>query len=184
MLILLYYKYALKYIYSHINESETQGRLYPIALLHLYTGMYCLECCLIGIFFLLKDEDGNSPMKVHGWIMILVLLITIFGHQTIFNRFVKHFSYLPILSDFKNKEINTTEKNNSNCVVGEVANFKSTDGDDHELLYLHPAFKFEDPKLWLPSDPLGICLNLIQHIEHLVPGLQGGTCLLYTSRCV
>ncbi|ABN66090.2 predicted protein [Scheffersomyces stipitis CBS 6054] len=175
MLILLYYKYALKYIYSHINESETQGRLYPIALLHLYTGMYCLECCLIGIFFLSKDEDGNSPMKVHGWIMILVLLITIFGHQTIFNRFVKHFSYLPILSDFKNKEINTTEKNNSNCVVGEVANFKSTDGDDHELLYLHPAFKFEDPKLWLPSDPLGICLNLIQHIEHLVPGLQGGT---------
>ena len=49
-LSILYYKYALKYVYSHINESETTGRLYPTALLHLYTGVYCLECCLIGVF--------------------------------------------------------------------------------------------------------------------------------------
>ena len=139
----------MKYVYSHINESETMGRLYPTALLHLYTGVYCLECCLIGVFFLLKDDKGVYPMRVQGWIMTGVLMLTIFANTTIYNRYLPHFSNLPILSDkaYKDgvKPITPTEDPDSG----------NTYYLNHKLLYLNPAFKYESPKVWLPRDPFG-----------------------------
>lgn len=158
-LSILYYKYALKYVYSHINESETMGRLYPTALLHLYTGVYCLECCLIGVFFLLKDDKGVYPMRVQGWIMTGVLMLTIFANTTIYNRYLPHFSNLPILSDkaYKDgvKPITPTEDPDSG----------NTYYLNHKLLYLNPAFKYESPKVWLPRDPFGYSEIQLQELQ-------------------
>ncbi|KAK6454997.1 uncharacterized protein RJT20DRAFT_97774 [Scheffersomyces xylosifermentans] len=178
-LVLLYYKYSLKFIYSHINVSETQGRLYPLALLHLYTGVYCLECCIIGIFFLSKSEDGNSPMRLQGWFMVVVLLTTIFGHITIYNRYSKHFSYLPILTDKKFKDESIVQEHKSKMGQSKVTQSPEEGKDNenysqHQLLYVHPAFQFENPKVWLPVDPLGIAERQILRIEEMMPGLQGG----------
>ncbi|KAL6452027.1 RSN1 Uncharacterized protein RSN1 [Candida maltosa Xu316] len=144
-LSILYYKYALKYVYSHINESETMGRLYPTALLHLYTGIYCLECCLIGVFFLSKNNHGGYPLRVQGWIMTGVLIMTIFANTIIYNRYIPHFSNLPILSD--KEYIDGTKPSSSSP--------NSTCYSNHKLLYLHPAFKYEPPKIWLPKDACG-----------------------------
>ncbi|CUM62945.1 uncharacterized protein PRCAT00000505001 [Priceomyces carsonii] len=169
-LVLLYYKYALKYIYNHVNVSETQGRLYPVALLHLYTGIYCLECCLIGIFFLLKNELGSCPMKIQGWFMICVLLATIFSHIAIYNRYSKHFTRLPILQDKKFKNPNTVENLKTALALERKRPYTTTKEVNQyylnqNLLYFHPAFKYERPKLWLPDDPLGISESQIRAIE-------------------
>lgn len=155
-LSILYYKYALKYVYSHINESETTGRLYPTALLHLYTGVYCLECCLIGVFFLLKNDKGGYPMRIQGWIMTGILILTIFANTIIYNRYIPHFSNLPILSDktFKDGAKPISESSNPNT--------DDTCYLNHKLLYLHPAFKYESPKIWLPKDPHGYTDLLLQ----------------------
>ncbi|KAK6465668.1 hypothetical protein DFJ63DRAFT_333086 [Scheffersomyces coipomensis] len=181
-LTLLYYKYALKYIYSHINQSETQGKLYPIALLHLYTGIYCLEGCLIGIFFLSKNNAGNCPMKIQGWIMIIILLATIFGHNTIYNRYVQHFSYLPILSDKQYKDgngngnVNNNLNNNITATMTSQSNQINLPSPQHnqDMLYLHPSFRFEYPRLWLPSDSFGIAEKNIEYIQSRIPKLSDG----------
>lgn len=185
-LSLLYYKYALRYVYSHINESETNGRLYPVALLHMYSGIYCLECCLIGILFLLKNESGKSPLKFQGWIMILVLLLTVFGHITLYNRYSMHFSLLPILDDKKYQDENLFQEaklREFNRMIGCEGN---QDHATHEvevdefylnlkLHWLHPSFRFENPKIWLPDDFHGLSEARIKSLEDEIEGLTGGT---------
>lgn len=159
-LLLLYYKYALRYIYSHINESENNGKLYPHALLQLFAGIYCLECCLVGIFFLLKDVNGNLPMKAHGWVMAVVLVATIFGNITIYKRYVKYFSNLPIL--FKPEE--HLDSKEQEIPKDLISNYK--------LLYLHPNFKYDLPKVWLPSDPMKVSEEELVNI-HQSDGIEG-----------
>lgn len=161
VLVLLYYKYSLRYIYSHINESETYGRLYPTALLYLYSGIYCLECCLIGIFFLLQNSSGNNSLKIQGWIMTGILLMTIFGNITIYERYSKYSSCFPVLRD--NDTGNNDTGNNDN---------DNNDNDDSQanmlnldMLYLHPYFKYEVPKVWLPKDVLGIAETELLEIK-------------------
>lgn len=179
-LLLLYYKYALRYIYNRTNESDTKGRHYPIALLHLYTGVYCLECCLIGILFLLKNEHDYCPMTIQGWMMCIVLLATIFGNITIYHRYVKHFAYLPILSDkqFRNPEVVANLKSNLNntSIVPSESNMKpNEDYLNRKLMFLHPAFKYERPKLWIPEDPFNLGEHRIRNIEAKIDGFEGGS---------
>lgn len=153
-LLLLYYKYSLRYIYSHINESESYGRLYPSALLQLFAGIYCLECCLIGIFFLLKGENGNLPMQIHGWLMCVVLIATIFGNITIYKRYAKYFSNLPIISELEDNPSKAEEEIPKEL----VSNYK--------MLYLHPNFKYDIPKVWLPRDSLRVSEDELINIHN------------------
>ena len=183
-LLLLYYKYALRFFYSHINPSDTKGRHYPLALLHLYAGLYCLECCLIGIFFLLRDQYDNSPMVMQGWFMIIVLIATIFGNITIYRRYVKHFAYLPILSDkkFKHVEARKAIPKENNEAPEEESPKETNDAkevDDmylnHHMLFSHPAFKYEKPTLWLPEDPFQLSRLLIEEQTKFPNALQSGS---------
>lgn len=155
-LVLLYYKYSLRYIYSHFNVSETFGKLYPTALFHLYCGIYCLECCLIGIFYLLKDSTGNTPMVMYGRIMGFILIMTVFGNITIYKRYSKYFTYLPIVC---NKSPESPKDNEWD--------------PNYHMLYLHPSFKYDVPKIWLPSDTLGVSneeINLMKQ-HHNIDGI-------------
>lgn len=170
-LSILYYKYALKYVFSHINRSETMGRLYPSALLHLYVGIYCLECCLIGVLFVLKDSRGYCPMKYQGFVMTWVLFFTIFANSLIYNRYVPYFSNLPILSDKIYKDDKKCETSATSTKV-EV---------NHDTLFLHPAFKYEPPKIWLPRDPNGFSQLQLAQIQAKMATLVGQTEGAYAS---
>ncbi|ODV78127.1 DUF221-domain-containing protein [Suhomyces tanzawaensis NRRL Y-17324] len=167
-LVLVYYKYSLKFIYSHVNESETNGKLYPVALLHLYTGIYCLECCMIGILFLLKNERGECPLIVQGYLMCITFLSTVFFHYTLYKKYSRYFSYLPIIAD---KPENLSKKQGPDFS-------ENSNGDsyysDKKLLYLHNSFTYEYPPLWLPLDPLGISEMQIDYAESKVNTLRGG----------
>ncbi|CAK7903451.1 sporulation-specific protein 75 [[Candida] anglica] len=179
-LTLLYFKYALRFIFSHVNHSETHGRLYPIALLHMYAGIYCLEGCLIGIFFLSRDQNGNRSVSIDGWIMCLVLMVTIFGHITLYNRYVKHFSLLPILDDKKYENLTRREDGSFDF---ETLNRPPNHGplidkeyySNLKLHLLHPAFSYEHPRIWIPQDEYGIASMLITQLEEEVGDLKGGS---------
>jgi len=162
-LVLLYYKYALKYVFTHINKSETHGKLYPTALFQLYTGIYCLESCLIGIFFMLKSDLDNdvNTLQIEAWIMCLVLVLTIFCHIAIYNRYSKYFRYQPILGDYS--DTNLGEQKEDIFYLFQ------------KQLYHHPDFKYEYPKLWLPEDLLGIGKDKIKMIEDQLQFMEGGT---------
>lgn len=175
-LALLYYKYSLKYIYNHINISETYGRLYPIALFNLYTGIYCLEFCLIGIFFSLKNNQGICPMKIQGTIMLIVLLLTIFGNISIYQRYVNHFSYLPILSDKDPSELDPGSRFRSPKENADELSLNSNSFYlNQAMFYSHPSFKYEKPKIWLPKDHLSESDREIKRLIEKSSVLQGGS---------
>ena len=80
---------------------DTGGLLYPTAINQLFTGLYFMEVCLIGLFLLVRDADeqGNAvgvPCKGQAIIMAIVFLCTVL-YQWLLNRaFSPLFRYLPI----------------------------------------------------------------------------------------
>ena len=71
------HRYSLLYITS--TESETGGSLYPRALLQLFTVVYALQLCLIGLFIL--EEDSASGIS--RGVLILMLALTAVYRQKI-----------------------------------------------------------------------------------------------------
>ncbi|CAD6580331.1 MAG: hypothetical protein ASARMPREDX12_009526 [Alectoria sarmentosa] len=95
----LVYRYNTLYVTKF--RFDTGGLLYPTAINQLFTGLYLMELCLIGLFFLVKDADSDgsavgTPCKVQGIIMIIVLILT-FLYQWLLNAaFGPLLRYLPI----------------------------------------------------------------------------------------
>ena len=93
------YRYNTLYVTKF--RHDTGGLLFPTAINHLFTGLYVMELCLIGLFFLVQEADANghaygTPCKVQAIIMIVILILTI-GFQWLLNRtFDPLFQYLPI----------------------------------------------------------------------------------------
>ncbi|KAK5011798.1 hypothetical protein LTR28_003205 [Elasticomyces elasticus] len=88
------YRYNVLYVYSFRND--TGGLLFPRAVNQLFTGLYVLELCLIGIFLLARDPNKNVSCLPHAIVMIVVLLATI-AYQVLLNdAFQPLFRYLPI----------------------------------------------------------------------------------------
>lgn len=145
-LVLVYYKYSLRYIYSRVNVSETHGRFYPAALLHIYTGVYCLECCLIGIFFTLRDQKGVHVMRVQGVVMVCFLVLTVFVNATVYRRYMRHFMAVPLLAacggSFEKKEFLL----------------------EHQMLYFPACLKYQRPTVWLPKDAKNACFMEVKRL--------------------
>lgn len=88
-LVLLSFKYTLKYQYSTESISENYGQHYPKLLFQLYSGIYFLELCLIGLFALSRDEHGEANCLCHALLTFLLLILTAGGHhqiQLVFGR--------------------------------------------------------------------------------------------------
>lgn len=95
----LVYRYNTLYVTKF--RFDTGGLLYPKAINQLFTGLYVMELCLIGLFFLVRDSDSagravETPCKVQAILMIVVLFCTVL-YQILLNRaFSPLFKYLPI----------------------------------------------------------------------------------------
>ena len=93
------YRYNTLYVTKF--RFDTGGLLFPKAINQLFTGLYFMELCLIGLFFLVRDVDpkGNAvgtPCKGQAIVMIVVLIGTA-GFQWLMNdAFDPLVRYLPI----------------------------------------------------------------------------------------
>ncbi|KAG6036540.1 hypothetical protein E4U41_005609 [Claviceps citrina] len=93
-LLWLSQRYAMLYVIRF--ETDTGGVLYPRAINQTFTGLYFMELCLAGLFFIVVDEEKETPCFTHGVIMIVLCMLTI-GFQIMLNRaFSPLFRYLPI----------------------------------------------------------------------------------------
>lgn len=161
----LYYKHALKYMYSKKNESDTNGRLYPRALFQLYTGIYCFEFCLVGIFLSLRNEKGDHTMKVQALIMAFVFGLSVSSNIMSYKSFEKLFTFAPQINNdqrFKEEE--------EGC--GEVLTMNSK---EMSLLYLHPCYQYQKPTVWLPKDANGQSEQLLELIGVYTEAIAGST---------
>ncbi|KAI4114193.1 MAG: hypothetical protein LQ338_008034, partial [Usnochroma carphineum] len=95
----LVYRYNTLYVTKF--RFDTGGLLFPKAINQLFTGLYVMELCLIGLFFLVRDADANgksigTPCKGQAIIMIVVLTLTVLYQFLLNNAFGPLFRYLPI----------------------------------------------------------------------------------------
>ncbi|QPG94918.1 hypothetical protein C2857_007302 [Epichloe festucae Fl1] len=93
-LLWLAQRYAMLYVNRF--ETDTGGVLYPRAINQTFTGLYFMELCLAGLFFIVEDGGGANPCRTHGIIMIIMCILTI-GYQVALNKaFSPLFRFLPI----------------------------------------------------------------------------------------
>lgn len=88
------HRYAMLYVIRF--QHDTGGVLYPRAINQTFTGLYVMEACLAGLFFLVRDSSGQPICTAHGIIMIIMLIFTILYQVTLNYSFGPLFRYLPI----------------------------------------------------------------------------------------
>lgn len=83
-------------LYVNRYQNDTGGLLFPRAVNQLFLGIYTLELCLIGLFFLARDDKDNVASEAQAIIMIVVAIFTVI-YQVLLNRaFSPLFRYIPI----------------------------------------------------------------------------------------
>ncbi|KAL1875686.1 hypothetical protein Plec18167_005623 [Paecilomyces lecythidis] len=93
---LFWFVYRYNTLYVTKFRFDTGGLLFPKAINQLFTGIYVMELCLIGMFFLVRDANGDVACDGQAICMIVVLILTI-GFQYFFNEaFSPLIRYLPI----------------------------------------------------------------------------------------
>lgn len=73
-------------MYVYDLETDTGGLSFPTAVQQMFVGVYFLELCLTGLFFLVRNADGNGvPCKVQGILMIILLVLTILFQALVYH---------------------------------------------------------------------------------------------------
>lgn len=93
-LLWIAHRYSMLYVTRF--KHDTGGVLYPRAINQTFTGLYFMELCMAGLFFIVKNEHNVNVCTPHGAIMLVCFGFTII-FQILLNRsFSPLFRYLPI----------------------------------------------------------------------------------------
>ncbi|KAI1485770.1 hypothetical protein F5X96DRAFT_300575 [Biscogniauxia mediterranea] len=89
---------ANRYSMIYVNRLtiDTGGVLYPRAINQTFTGLYVMEICLIGLFFLVTNDRGVHSCTPHAIIMIIVTILTVIYQFLLNMSFGPLLRYLPI----------------------------------------------------------------------------------------
>lgn len=83
-------------LYVTRNAKDTGGVLYPRALNQMFTGLYVMELCLVGLFFLVRDQDNNVACTAQGIVMVVSVFLTALFQILLNKEFGPLLRYLPI----------------------------------------------------------------------------------------
>ncbi|KAI9727187.1 MAG: hypothetical protein M1834_008495 [Cirrosporium novae-zelandiae] len=139
-----------------VFQADTSGLLYPRALMQLFTGIYVMELCLIGLFFLVRDSDGNIVCIGQASLMIFATLSTMLFHMKLRKIYKPLLKLLPL----RVEEINQVEKKSENA----------TRPDNHLKRYqsFRPdCMNAKKPIVWIPRDSSGISDHEIMETRKL-----------------
>ncbi|ODV93242.1 hypothetical protein PACTADRAFT_18741 [Pachysolen tannophilus NRRL Y-2460] len=203
-LVLSSYKYCLRYIYDSNNERETYGKFYPIALLQLYAGVYCLELSLIGLFML------QNCVRL-ALLMSIVLVFTIYANIKIKKKYSHSLPFVTAkdienLTTFPKNYERTNEKCSANENNVELQDLETNNGlsnqqrQQQQILtedskvknkgsckedILYSSSDLIKPVIWIPRDNYGISDKEIARLR--AKGLevtnQGCTFLIFGEDC-
>ncbi|KAK3318516.1 hypothetical protein B0H66DRAFT_241354 [Apodospora peruviana] len=93
---LLWFANRYNMLYVTRFRTDTGGVLYPRAINQTFTGLYVMELCLIGLFFLAEDEDGTNVCFPQAIIMIVTVILTALYQFLLNSSFGPLLRYLPI----------------------------------------------------------------------------------------
>ena len=66
-----------------VSDRSTSSIFFPTAIRQLLTGIYFMEICLAGLFFLVRDRENRASCTAQGVIMILAAVLTAMFHYTL-----------------------------------------------------------------------------------------------------
>ena len=90
------------------GDVDSGGLWFPSAINQTFTGLYFMEVCLIGLFFLVRDVHGKVACEAQGIIMSIVFVLTIMYQIWLAVNFNGLFKYAPLRLEGEAKEIETT----------------------------------------------------------------------------
>ncbi|KAK3323431.1 hypothetical protein B0T19DRAFT_463064 [Cercophora scortea] len=93
---LLWVAHRYNMLYVTRFRTDTGGVLYPRAINQTFTGLYVMELCLIGLFFLAEDAQGTNVCFPQAIIMIVALVLTALYQYLLNSSFGPLLRYLPI----------------------------------------------------------------------------------------
>lgn len=93
---LFWFVYRYNSLFVTRFTLDTGGLLYPNAINCTFVGVYVLELGLIGLFFLVRDQNNNVACEGQGIGMIVILVLTIIYQVLLNNAFSPLYRYLPI----------------------------------------------------------------------------------------
>ena len=93
---LFWFVYRYNTLYVTRFTRDTGGLLYPIALNYTFVGVYVMELVLIGMFFLVRDEQDMTACYPQGVGMVVILILTAVYQILLNQAFSPLFRYLPI----------------------------------------------------------------------------------------
>lgn len=90
------YKYLFLFVYDVPAAHETGGRFFPLAMNHVFIGLYFSQLCLAGLFFLARDVSGDASSIPQGAMMIALFFLTCFSHVLIRNSYAPLTTFIPL----------------------------------------------------------------------------------------
>lgn len=158
---LISFKYSIKFQFSYKNYSETYGEFYPNALFHLYTGIYFLEICLIGIFASAKDKNNEFNCLYHALITFILLILTITGQIQLKKMFKNLLTKNLPLNLHKLQDIKLNEEDNKRIESPIKQNTLFND------TFYEECFQHNQNIIWLPNDKFNISNQEIEYLKNL-----------------
>lgn len=169
-LILVSFKYSLRFSYHYYNPSETFGKFYPVALKQLFYGVYCLEICLIGLFFLCRSEDNEPNAMNECGIMLVMFLVSVLIHIYTDNCYTSSSKYLPL--EFLDFEEIQSSPNSNNEPDGQVTRngedvINCFNSNNYDITFSHPSFQYDAIRdiVWIPKDKYGVGDKEINYLK-------------------
>ena len=78
-----------------ITERDHGGLFYPKAIKHLLMGLYLMQVCLIALFLLVRDSQGNIKCIGQACIMLFATGLTVIYHRLLCRAFDPLLSFSP-----------------------------------------------------------------------------------------
>ena len=164
-LVLVSFKFTIKYQVNRANNKwETMGKFYPIALFQLYSGLYCLEGFMLGLFILSKKYKL-------GVLMFIILISSVVAHCNISKRYKALICFLP-LSDYENLSSVNGRENLDDEYDKENSQLMSIPGDldwnnFNKTMELIPVADPDQQQsvIWIPNDVFNISNNEIDRLK-------------------
>lgn len=72
------------------------GLFFPSAINQMFTGLYFMEICLVGLFFLVRDANDKVACEAQGVVMVAVLILTVFYQIWLNVNFQSLYRYAPV----------------------------------------------------------------------------------------
>ncbi|KAI5284458.1 hypothetical protein KEM54_001319, partial [Ascosphaera aggregata] len=93
---LFWFVYRYNTLYVTKFRLDTGGLLFPTAINQLFTGLYIMEVCLVGMFFLVRDQYNKLACQGQAIIMIVVFILTVVYQWLLNKEFRPLFMYIPM----------------------------------------------------------------------------------------